>query len=165
MNIILIAGLWLDGLSWEKVVPSLEQAGHTTHALTLPGMESKDADRSSITLRDHVDAVVAEIDLCEPSGKVVLVGHSAGCGVAHAAIDARSDAVSNAVHIGGFPIGDGLALADGFPVMDGEVPLPDWSDFDEADLVDLDDRGRQAFRERANSVARSCHHRPAAALG
>jgi pimeloyl-ACP methyl ester carboxylesterase len=52
------------------------------------------------------------------------VGHSAGCGTAHAAADARPDRVARAVHIGGFPTGDGLALVDGFPVEKGEVPLP-----------------------------------------
>jgi pimeloyl-ACP methyl ester carboxylesterase len=147
MDIILIPGLWLDGSSWEQVVPTLERAGHRTHPLTLPGMESKDADRSRITLRDHVDAVVGAIDACD--GQVVLVGHSAGCGIAHAAVDARPDRVARAVHVGGFPTGDGQALADGFPVEHGEVPLPDWSAFEEEELVDLDDQGRRAFRERA----------------
>jgi pimeloyl-ACP methyl ester carboxylesterase len=149
MDIILIPGLWLDGSSWDEVVPALEQAGHRTHALTLPGMESKDADRSRITLRDHVDAVVDAIDSRGSDGQVVLVGHSAGCGIAHAAVDARPDRVARAVYIGGFPTGDGLAIADGFPAENGEVPLPDWSDFEEEDLVDLDDEGRRAFRERA----------------
>jgi hypothetical protein len=39
MDIILIPGLWLDGSSWDDVVPALRWAGHQTHALTLPGME------------------------------------------------------------------------------------------------------------------------------
>lgn len=39
----------------------LEQAGRRTYPLTLPGMESNDADRSGITLRDHVNAVVEAI--------------------------------------------------------------------------------------------------------
>ena len=77
MDFVLIPGLWLDSASWDEVVSVLQQAGHRTHALTLPGMESKDADRSKITLRDHVDAVVALIDSFEPTnGGVVLVGHS-----------------------------------------------------------------------------------------
>jgi pimeloyl-ACP methyl ester carboxylesterase len=149
MDIILIPGLWLDGSSWDKVVPALEQAGHRTHALTLPGMEANDADRSQITLRDHVDAVVEVIDSCGSDGQVVLVGHSAGCGIAHAAVDARPGRVARAVYIGGFPTGDGLALVDGFPVEHGEVPLPDWAAFEEGDLVDLDDKARAEFRERA----------------
>ena len=36
-----------------------------------------------------------------------------------------------------------------FPVEDGEIPLPDWEVFDDADLTDLDDGLRAAFRERA----------------
>jgi pimeloyl-ACP methyl ester carboxylesterase len=150
MDIILIPGLWLDGSSWEKVVPVLEQAGHRTHALTLPGMESKDADRSEFTLRDHVDAVVAVIDSLDPAdGKVVLVGHSAGGAVAHAAVDARPDRVARVVYVGGFPVGDGDAVAEGYSAENGEVPLPDWSAFEDEDLADLDDKARAEFRERA----------------
>ncbi len=150
MDIILIPGLWLDGSSWEKVVPVLEQAGHRTHPLTLPGIESPDADRSGITLRDHVDAVSAAIDAVAPAdGKVVLVGHSAGAALAHAAVDARPDRVARVVYVGGFPTGDGAAVADGYPAAGGAVPLPDWSAFADEDLADLDDKARAAFRARA----------------
>jgi pimeloyl-ACP methyl ester carboxylesterase len=53
MDIILIPGFWLDASSWDDIVPALGEEGHRVRALTLPGMESKDADRSEITLRDH----------------------------------------------------------------------------------------------------------------
>lgn len=150
MDIILIPGLWLDGSTWDKVVPILEQAGHRTHPLTLPGMESKDADRSGITRQDHVDAVVAAVDSVDPTdGPVVLVGHSAGGAMAHAAIDARPDRVAHAVYVGGFPLGDGGSDPGGYAIEDGEVPFPDWSDFEEADLRDLDDEALAEFRERA----------------
>ena len=113
MDIILIPGLWLDGSSWEKVVPVLEQAGRRTHPITLPGMESQDADRSGISLRDHVDAVIAVIDSVDPAdGRVVLVGHSAAGAIAHAAVDARPDRVARVVYVGGFPTRDGAAVAD-----------------------------------------------------
>lgn len=149
-DIILVPGLWLDGSSWEKVVPGLQQAGHRTHALTLPGMQAKDADRSAITLRDHVAAVVAAIDSVDPAdSKVILVGHSAGSGIVHAAVDARPGRVERAVYVGGFPTGDGMAIADGFPAENGQVPLPDWPQFDDADLAGLDDQARASFRERA----------------
>jgi pimeloyl-ACP methyl ester carboxylesterase len=129
VDIILVPGLWLDGSSWERVVPGLERAGHRAHPLTLPGMESRDADRSGITLDDHVEAVVEAIDsLDRAHGKVVLVGHSGGCGIAYAAVDVRPDRVALAVYVGGFPVGDGGAIADGYPAENGEVPLPDWSE-------------------------------------
>jgi pimeloyl-ACP methyl ester carboxylesterase len=150
MDIILIPGFWLDGSSWDEVVPALEQAGHRTHALTLPGMESKDADRSEITLRDHVDAVVKVIDSLDPAdGPVVLVGHSGGGAVAHAAVDARPDRVARVVYVDSGPLGEGGLINDELPAEGGEVPLPDWSLFDDEDLVDLDDGLRAAFRERA----------------
>jgi pimeloyl-ACP methyl ester carboxylesterase len=143
MDIVLVPGLWLDGSSWAKVVPVLEAAGHRAHALTLPGLAPGE-DPGPVTLADHVGAVVAAIDSC--ADKVVLVGHSAGCGICHAALDARPDRVARAIHVAGFPTGDGGRLADEFPEENGAVPLPDWSVFTEEDLVDLD---RDAFRARA----------------
>lgn len=145
MDIILIPGLWLDGSSWEEVVPPLERAGHRTHPLTLPGMDSKDANRSGVTRRDCVDAIVAAIDSAD--GPVIVVGHSMGAGLAHAAVDTRPERVARAIYVGGFPDADG-ASSD-FPSVDGEIPLLDWPDFDEADLTDLDTEGRARFAERA----------------
>lgn len=150
MDIILIPGFWLDGSSWDEIVPALQQAGHRTHALTLPGMESRDADRAEITLRDHVDAVAEVIDSLDPAdGKVVLVGHSGGGAIAHAAVDARPDRVARVVYVDSGPLGEGASINDEFPAENGEVPLPDWSHFGEEDLVDLDDELRAAFRKRA----------------
>ncbi len=147
MDIILVPGLWLNASSWGAVVPTLTQAGHRAHPLTLPGMETADRDRAPITLADHVTAVVAAIDAC-PS-PVVVVGHSAGCGVAYAAVDARPERVAAAVFVSGFPTGDGNTVASGFPVVNGDIPLPDWSAFDEDDLAGLDDDLRREFRRRA----------------
>jgi pimeloyl-ACP methyl ester carboxylesterase len=147
MDVILIPGLWLDGSSWDGVAPVLTRAGHRVHALTLPGMESPDADRTKITLRDHVDAVVEVIDAAD--GPVVLVGHSGGGAIAHAALDARVDRVARVVYVDSWPSGPGAAINTGLPVHDGEVPLPDWSEFDDEDLVDLTDDLRAAFRARA----------------
>lgn len=143
----MIPGFWLDGSSWDEVAPTLERAGNRVRALTLPGLESPDADRSGIRLRDHVDAVVAATD--ETDGPVVLVGHSGGGAIAHAAADARPDRVARVVYVDAVPLGHGRPLNDELPVIDGEIPLPDWSAFDEEDLRDLDDELREAFRSRA----------------
>jgi len=150
MDIILIPGFWLDASSWDEVIPALRQAGHRVQALTLPGMESKGADRSQITLRDHIDAVVEVIDSVDPaSGPVVLVGHSGGGAIAYAAADARPGRVARVVYVDSFPLGEGGLINDELPAENGEVPLPDWSLVDKEDLVDLDDDLRAAFRERA----------------
>jgi pimeloyl-ACP methyl ester carboxylesterase len=147
MDIILIPGLWLDGSSWDEVVPALEKAGHRPNPLTLPGLEANDRDRSTITLQDHVDAVTAAIDASQ--GKPVVVGHSMGAGVASVAVDARVDRVARAIYVGGFPAADGEPLGAGFTVENGEIPFPDWDSFDDADLGGLDDAARERFRQRA----------------
>jgi len=127
MDIILIPGFWLDASSWDEVIPALRQAGHGVHALTLPGMESKDADRSEIILRDHVDAAAEVIDSFDPDGKVMLVGHSGGGAIAHAGADERPDRVARPDRVDSGPLGEGGVINDEFPVENGEVPLPDWS--------------------------------------
>jgi pimeloyl-ACP methyl ester carboxylesterase len=147
VDIVLIPGFWLDASSWDEVVPVLERAGHRPHAVTLPGME-RDADRSAVTLRDQVDAVAALIDTLG-SGPVVLVGHSGGGAVAHAAVDARPDKIARVVYAASEPLGHGDIINDGFPSENGEIPLPDWSEFGDEELIDLDDRLRAAFRARA----------------
>lgn len=147
MHLLLIPGFWLDGASWDDVVPPLRDAGHTVHAITLPGRESREADRSKIGLRDHVDAVVELVDSLP--APVVLVGHSGGGAVAHAVVDARPDRVARVVYVDCGPLGHGDAINDELPVVDGEVPLPDWSVFDDEDLVDLDEGRRERFRSIA----------------
>lgn len=147
MDIILIPGFWLDASSWDDITPALEKAGHTAHPLTLPGLESRDADRSGITLRDHVDAVIAAVDAID--GPVVLAGHSGGGAVAHAVADARPDKIARVVYVDSAPLGAGGVINDELPVVDGEIPLPDWNVFEDEDLVDLTDDLREAFRARA----------------
>jgi pimeloyl-ACP methyl ester carboxylesterase len=147
MDIILIPGFWLDASSWQDVTPPLVAAGHRVHPLTLPGLGSVDADRSGIGLRDQVDAVVASIDGLD--GPAVLVGHSGGGAIAHAAVDARPDRVIRVIYVDSGPLAAGSAINDGFPGDGDDVPLPDWSEFDDADLVDLTEDLRAAFRARA----------------
>ena len=143
MDIVLIPGFWLGGDSWNEVAAPLRDAGHSVHALTLPGLESLEASRAGISLRDHVDAVVAVVDTLE--APVVLVGHSGGGAIAHAVVDARPDAIARVVYVDSGPLGHGDLINDELPVIDGEIPLPDWSVFEDADLVDLDDAIREHF--------------------
>lgn len=147
MDIVLIPGLWLDGSSWDQVVPALEKAGHRPHPITLPGLESVDSDRSQIGVTDHVDAVVRVIDSCD--GAVLLVGHSLGCAIATAVLDARTDKVARALLIGGFPAASGKPPGEGFTTEGSDLPFPGIAEMDEADLADMDAELTARFVARA----------------
>ncbi len=144
MDIVLIPGFWLDGDSWNDVAAPLRDAGHRIHSLTLPGLESLDADRIGITFQDHVDAVTAALDTLD--SPAVLVGHSGGGAIAWGAVDRRPDRVARVVFVDSWPAAEGGCVNDELPVVDGEIPLPEWSVFEEADLVDLSDELRERFR-------------------
>jgi pimeloyl-ACP methyl ester carboxylesterase len=147
MDIILVPGFWLDASSWAEVTPPLAAAGHRLRPLTLPGLESVDAPRAGIGLRDHIDAVVAEVDAV--GGKVVLVGHSGGGAIIHGVADARPDRVERTIFVDSGPLGEGDAINDELPADGDDIPLPPWDGFEDADLVDLTDELRAAFRSRA----------------
>jgi pimeloyl-ACP methyl ester carboxylesterase len=147
MKVLLIPGFWLDASSWNGVLPALRDAGHDVTALTLPGLESRDADRSSVTLQGTVDAVVAQIDAAgEP---VVLVGHSGGGSIAYAAADARPDAVARIVYVDSFPLPEGGVINDELPAEGGEIPLPDWGLWSDEELAGFTDEIRADFAARA----------------
>jgi hypothetical protein len=53
------------------------------------------------------------------------------------------------VYVDSVPLGEGGMINDEFPTENGEMPLPDWSRFEEQDLTDFDDELLTRFRERA----------------
>jgi pimeloyl-ACP methyl ester carboxylesterase len=147
MDVVLIPGFWLDATSWEQVTPPLVTAGHRVHPLTLPGLESPDEDRREIGFAHHVSAVVAAVDALP--GPVALVGHSGGGTVAGAAADVRPERIAHVIYVDSGPLSDGAAINDALPAEAGEIPLPDWTAFDESELAGLDDELRASFRDRA----------------
>lgn len=158
MQIILIAGFWLDGDSWGTVASDLEAAGHTVHAVTLPGKRPGDTDLAGIGLRDHVEAVVEVVDRLP--GAVALVGHSGGGTIAWAVADARPARVARVVFVDSIPMPAGTCINDELPVEGDGVPLPDWSLFEAEDLVDLDDELRARFRSIAKPEPVGVAHEP-----
>ncbi|MGL5809052.1 MAG: alpha/beta fold hydrolase [Nocardioides sp.] len=147
MDIILIAGLWLDGSAWDAVVPELEARGHRPVPLTLPGQ----GDRGTgATLDDQAAAVLAAVDATE--GRPLVVGHSAACGLAWIAADRRADKVGAVALIGGMPAADGSAYADFFEAVGDSVPFPGWEPFDGPDADDLDEELRRRIAATAIPV-------------
>jgi pimeloyl-ACP methyl ester carboxylesterase len=157
MDILLIAGLWLDGSAWDDVAGALEALGHHPVPLTLPGQGSAPG---SATLDDQVAAVLAAVD--SASGQPMVVGHSAACTLAWLAADARPEKVAKVALIGGFPSADGVAYADFFAVKDGVMPFPGWGPFEGPDSFDLDEETRRGLESAAipvpEGVARGVVH-------
>jgi pimeloyl-ACP methyl ester carboxylesterase len=147
MEILLIAGLWLDGSAGDKVVPRLASLGHRAIPLTLPGQ----GDGSiSATIDDQVAAIVAAVDAT--AGGPVVVEHSAASTLAWIAADARPTKVGEVALIGGFPSADGELYADAFESKDGIVPFPGWHAFEGPDSDDLDEGTKRRIASAAISV-------------
>jgi pimeloyl-ACP methyl ester carboxylesterase len=147
MDILLIAGLWLDGSVWDNVAAQLEVRGHHAVPITVPGQGD---GNTSATLADQVATVLAAVDAA--AGRPMVVGHSAACNLAWIAADARVGKISKVALIGGFPSSDGEPYFSGFPVQDGAMAFPGWSEFEGPDSADLDDAARQAFASAAIPV-------------
>jgi pimeloyl-ACP methyl ester carboxylesterase len=65
-NIVLVHGGWADGGSWNKVIPTLTNAGHRVIAVQLP---LHNTDEDIATVKRAVELV---------GGPTILVGHSYG---------------------------------------------------------------------------------------
>lgn len=147
MDILLIAGLWLDESAWDDVVPALETLGCRPVPLALPGQGD---GSTSATLDDQVTAVLGAID--SRADKVMVVGHSAACTLAWLAADARPEKVAKVALVGGFPSADGERYADFFESTDGVMPFPGWEPFEGPDSADLDEAARRSFTSAAIPV-------------
>ena len=141
--IILVPGFWLGAWAWDEVAASLRANGHDVTALTLPGLESVDTDRSKIMLSDHVDAI------CEAIGAtgtpVVLAVHSGTGFSGYAASDRVPELITAMVYVDSAP---GRSPLD--PSFDAaEKPL-NWGELAEEENLDgLTEEQLETFRRRA----------------
>ncbi len=138
MDIVLVAGMWLDGSSWSDVASALTSLGHRPVPLWLPGQGDGSA---SATLDDQLAAVVAAVDAA--AVPPMVVGHSAAASLAWMAVDARPDTVAKVLFIGGFPAADGTAYFDAFDPVDRVVAFPGWEPFEGPDSADLDEETKR----------------------
>ena len=132
---------WCLGLGRRGSAPP--QAGHDVTALTLPGLESADADRSRVTLDDHVNAIVHAIRAAD--APVVLAVHSAAGFSGYAASDRIPERIAAMVYVDTAP-GKGALDPDYAGV---ERPLV-WDELVAEENIDgLSETQLQTFRKRA----------------
>ena len=141
--IILVPGFWLGAWAWDEVVATLRADGHDVTALTLPGLESPDADRSKVTFGDHVDTIVNAVAAAK--APVVLAVHSGAGATGYAASDRMPERIAAMVYVDSGPAT--APLDPGF--ADVEQPLV-WEEIEaEENLDGLSEEQKATFRERA----------------
>jgi pimeloyl-ACP methyl ester carboxylesterase len=144
--IILVPGFWLGAWAWDEVAADLRASGHDVTALTLPGLESKDADRSRITMADHVAAIVNAVNAAP--APVVLAVHSASGFSGYAASGHVPEKIAAMVYVDTAP---GVGALD--PEFEGVEKPMDWASVSEEENLDgLSEAQKATFRERAVPV-------------
>jgi pimeloyl-ACP methyl ester carboxylesterase len=139
-----VPGFWLGAWAWDEVAAALRADGHEVTALTLPGLEAADADRSSITLADHVGAICEAVT--RAGRPVVLAVHSGAGASGYAATDRIPEQVAAMVYVDSGPAT--AALDPGF--TDVELPLPSPEKLAaEENLDGLSEEQLATFRARA----------------
>ena len=145
--IILVPGFWLGAWAWDEVASLLRDDGHDVTALTLPGLELVDTDRTGIGLKDHVDAIVRAVEAADQP--VVLAVHSATGFSGYAASDRVPDRIAAMVYVDTAP---GISPLDP-EFTDPEKALPSPEELaEEENLTGLSDEQLATFRERAVPV-------------
>src|SRR5918994_2504629 len=142
--IVLVPGFWLAAWAWDEVAAELRADGHEVTALTLPGLESDDADRSAITLSDHVDAICEAIRAA--GSPVVLAVHSGAGASGYGASDRVPELIAAMVYVDSGPAKG--ALDPDFDAV--EKPLPSHEELAEEENLDgLTEEQLETFRRRA----------------
>ena len=147
MDIILIAGLWLQRSAWADVVTELEALGHHAIPVALPGVD--DDALATATLDEQLAAVVAAVDAAT---QPLVVGHSAASTLAWLAADRRSQSVAAVAMVGGFPASEGAEYSPFHDLVDGVMPFPGWEPFEGPDSDDLGDAGKALLAAAAVPV-------------
>jgi len=142
--IVLVPGFWLGAWAWDEVAAALRADGHDVTAITLPGLESPDADRSGISFSDHVEAICEAVRAA--GAPVVLAVHSGTGFAGYAASDRIPESIAAMVYVDSAP---GIGPME--PDFDGvDLPLPSPEQLEEEENLDgLTEEQLEAFRQRA----------------
>ncbi|TXS00673.1 alpha/beta hydrolase [Streptomyces sp. col6] len=151
-TIILIAGHWLGAWAWDEVLEHLTADDARAVAMTLPGLDPHDPDRSSRTLDDQAAAVgqvMAEAGVSEDQ-PAVLVAHSGANAPVGLVLDRHPELVQRVVWVDSGPVAPGSVFAPDVPQELEELPLPPFEVLGEqAGLDGLSPEVLERFRARA----------------
>lgn len=148
-TIVLIAGHWLGAWAWDEVLEHLTANGSRAIAMTLPGLDADDPERTAKTLDDQAAAI---LDLIAQHGNqpVVLVAHSGANAPVSLVIDRHPELVHPVVWVDSGPVATGTIFAADLPKDVEELPLPPFDSLaQQASLEGLSAEVLKRFRARA----------------
>src|SRR5262245_55735614 len=109
---VLVHGAWHGGWCWQKLIPSLEAAGHEVHAPTLTGLAERASELSpDVGLDTHIQDIVGLLEEKNLHG-VILVGHSYGAMVITGVVDQVPERIAHLVYLDTFVPRDGESMVD-----------------------------------------------------
>jgi len=145
--IILVPGFWLGAWAWDEVAGLLRSDGVDVTALTLPGLDAPDTDRSAITAEDHAAAIADAVRAVHDrtSRRVVLAVHSGTGFSGYFASDRVPERIAHMVYVDTAP-GTGAMNPD----LVGDFPIPPLDELRQNENLDgLSDAQLATFYERA----------------
>ena len=142
--IVLVPGFWLGAWAWDEVAAPLRADGHDVTAVTLPGLESAETDRSAVTFADHVDAICAAVTAA--GRPAVLAVHSGAGAPGYAASDRIPEQIAAMVYVDSGPATG--PLDPGFDAVEKPLPSPEELQAEE-NLDGLTEEQLETFRRRA----------------
>ncbi|MCD5348133.1 alpha/beta fold hydrolase [Agromyces sp. S2-1-8] len=151
-TIFLIPGHWLGAWAWDDVVEHLRAARHRAIAMTLPGLDSEDAQRSSRTLDDQVDAIERALaqEAATAHRSAVIVAHSGANAPVSMVLDRHPERVRRVVWVDSGPLAPGSVFAPDAPADLEELALPPFEALAaQASLDGLSPDDLERFRRRA----------------
>ncbi len=151
-GILLIPGHWLGAWAWDGVANELREAGHNPIALTLPGLDAEDAQRSSRTLDDQAAAIEKALVEATTTGDslAVIVAHSGANAPVSMVLDRHPDLVRRVIWVDSGPVASGSIFAPDAPAELEELPLPAFETLaQQASLDGLSPEDLDRFRRRA----------------
>ena len=144
-SVLLVPGFWLGAWAWSQVEERLRELGVPATALTLPGLDPDDRDRTTCTPPDQAAAVLAALD-----GPSVVVAHSGANIAVTMAMDQRPDLIARVIWVDSGPVADGFRMNEDAPQDLVEFPLPDFDVLGaDASLEGLNQDALATFRERS----------------
>ena len=102
-NYVLVHGSAHGSWCWERIVPLLQEEGHTVTAVDLPGNGHDDTPLAEVTLETYADYLCGWLD--SQDGPSVLVGHSLGGISISRTAELRPDKVAVLVYLSAVLLG------------------------------------------------------------